>query len=99
MSVFTRRRAAVAGAAVAAVVLAACGGDPTEGDADTITVGSAGFNDDAATAERLARVAHRLEALDRRLGDRRVVRTEGGAHLGGWWRNRGRLLGAWWQLG
>ena len=51
MSVFTRRRAAVAGAAVAAVVLAACGGDPTEGDADTITVGSAGFNENEIIAE------------------------------------------------
>ncbi|MGJ9414465.1 ABC transporter substrate-binding protein [Aeromicrobium sp. CF4.19] len=51
----------VAGAAAAALVLGACGGDPTEGDADSIIVGSAGFNENEVIAEIYAQA---LEAED-----------------------------------
>lgn len=54
---------AVAGAAAAALVLAACGGDPTEGDSDTITVGSAAFNENEVIAEIYAQ-ALEAEGLD-----------------------------------
>ena len=50
----TRTGRAVAGLATAALVLAACGGDPTEsggGDSDTIIVGSAAFSESETTAE------------------------------------------------
>lgn len=60
MSAFTRRRAAAAGAALAAVVLGACGAD-TGTDAETITVGSAGFNENEIIAEIYAQA---LEAED-----------------------------------
>lgn len=60
MSAFTRRRAAVAGAALAAVVLGACGAD-TGTDSETITVGSAGFNENEIIAEIYAQA---LEAED-----------------------------------
>lgn len=60
MSAFTRRRAAAAGAALAAVVLGACGAD-TGTDSETITVGSAGFNENEIIAEIYAQA---LEAED-----------------------------------
>ncbi|WP_375001830.1 ABC transporter substrate-binding protein [Aeromicrobium sp. CTD01-1L150] len=41
----------VAGAAVAALALTACGGDPTESDSGSITVGSAAFNENEIIAE------------------------------------------------